>query len=178
MKKESFLWNIYGSGVILFLGLCFLLFPLLHITDVTLVFRIFLAIFTLISVVEFKAQYKNKEYSSFLVFLISILLLIGSFLFPLTEQPRSLALSLLVWILFVSVAKIKRADFFHDRKSKVWCLEISLFFLLFFNGICTCINFAFSEVTTVLSFGYFTFLCGVLEIQESLLLYFTKGKLK
>lgn len=178
MKKESFLWNVYGSGVILLFGCCFLLFPLFRITDITLVFRLFLAIFTIISLINFAAQYKNKEYSSFFVFLISIVLLIGSFLFPLTEQPKSLALSLLIWILFVSLAKIKRADFFHDRKSKIWCLEISLFFLFFLNGVCTCINFAFSEVTSVLSFGYFTFLYGVLEIQESLLLYFTKGKLK
>ena len=178
MKRESFLWNIYVSGVLLLLGLCFLLFPLFQITDITLVFRLFLAVFAIVSVIMFVSQYKNKEYSSFSIFCISILLLIGSFLFPLTVEPKNLALSLLVWILFVSLAKIKRADFFHDRKSKIWCLEISLFFLFFLNGVCTCVNFAFSEVTSVLCFGYFTFLYGVLEIQESLLLYFTKGKLK
>ena len=178
MKKESFLWNIYGSGVILLFGCCFLLFPLFHITNIALVFRLFLAMFTIISLTGFVAQYKNKEYSSFLIFLISIILLILSFLVSLTEQPKILALSLLVWILFVSLAKVKRADFFHDRKSKIWCLEISLLFLFFLNGIFTCINFAFSETTTVLNFGYFTFLYGVLEIQEYLLIYFTKGKLK
>ena len=178
MKKESFLWNIYLSGDIILLGSCFLLFPLFHITDITLVFRIFLSVFTLISLIGFGAQYKNKEYSSFLIFLVSIVLLILSFLVSLTEQPKILALSLLIWILFVSLAKVKRADFFHDRKSKIWCLEISLLFLFFLNGIFTCINFAFSETTTVLNFGYFTFLYGVLEIQEYLLIYFTRGKLK
>ena len=158
MKKKSFLWNVYGSVVILLFGCFFLLLPLFHISDITLVFGLFLAMFTIISLVMFVGQYKNKEYSSFFVFLISIILLIGSFLFPLTSQPKTLALSLLVWILFVSLAKIKRADFFHDRKSKIWCLEISLFFLFFLNGICTCLNFAFTEITSVLSFGYFIFL--------------------
>ena len=59
MKKESFLWNVYGSGVILLFGCCFLLFPLFRITDITLVFRLFLAIFTNNSLINFAAQYKN-----------------------------------------------------------------------------------------------------------------------
>ncbi len=178
MEKEKFLWCVWGSIGIIIIGILFLVFPLLTITNLDLVFKLFLGGFTIVSLLEFLFQYKNKEYSSFIIFAASIIILCVSFVFKLTDSPRVLALSLLAWLLFAAFAKIKKADFFHDRKSKVWCLEISMLVLLFIAGLLTSANFAFNSTTSVLILGYFTFLYGVLDLQENLLIYLTKGKIK
>lgn len=178
MEKEKFLWCVWGSIGIIIIGILFLIFPLLTITNLDLVFKLFLGIFTLVSLLEFLFQYQNKEYSSFLIFLASIIILISSFVFNITETPKTLALTLMAWLLFASFAKTKKADFFHDRKSKIWCLEISFLILLFIAGLLTSINFAFNSETSILILGYFTFFYGVIELQENLLIYLTKGKIK
>lgn len=178
MKQERIIYSVWGSGAIVLLGMILLLFPLLNILDLTFVYRLFLGVFSIISLIQFVIQYKDKEWSSFLIFLVSILLLCSSFLWNLAETPKIFSLTLLIWILFVSLARAKRADFFHDRKSKVWCLEMGLLVLFFLAGVLTCANFAFRDETSILLMGYFTFFCGVLDFQENMLIYLTRGKIK
>ena len=80
MKKESVLGSVFGSVLLLLLGSIFLLFPILSITDVLFVYRLFLGGFTIVSLLQFIIQFKSKEYSAFFLFVISIVLLAVSFL--------------------------------------------------------------------------------------------------
>ena len=178
MKKENSIWDLYISGIIICLGGLFLLFPLLNITDLNLVYRIFLGTLSILSIIRFFKHWQSKEYSSYFLFFISMLLFICSFLWNLTATPKIFALSLLSWVLFASFAILKRADFFHDRKSKIWCLEVALLICFFLGGILTCANFAFNTETSILLLGYFCFMYGVLELQQNLMIYLTKGKIK
>ena len=65
MKKESVLGSVFGSVLLLLLGSIFLLFPILSITDVLFVYRLFLGGFTIVSLLQFIIQFKSKEYSAF-----------------------------------------------------------------------------------------------------------------
>ena len=177
MKKESVLGSVFGSVLLLLLGSIFLLFPILSITDVLFVYRLFLGGFMIVSLLQFIIQFKSKEYSAFFLFVISIVLLAVSFLAEFST-PKVLALTLLIWLLFVSLGKVKKADFYHDRKSKIWCILMSLWFLFFICGIFTCLNFGFSNEVSVLGFGYLTFFYGALDLQEYILVYLTRGKIK
>lgn len=89
-----------------------------------------------------------------------------------------MALSLLVWILVITLVKLKKADYYHDHKSRVWCIEVGFLVMFLLSGVLTCLNFYNQVETQILVLGYFVLICGILEVQESLLLYLTKGKLK
>lgn len=177
MKKEVSLHNLWGSILILLAGIVFLLFPIFKITDVLLVYRLYLGIFVVVSLFQFITTLKTKEYSSFFSFAISIVLLSVSF-FVKEMTPKIYALNLLTWLLFVTLGKVKKADFYHDRKSKIWCILSLLWFMFFICGVLTSLNFGFHNTVSILSFGYLTFFYGALEIQEYMITYLTKGKLK
>ena len=62
MKQERIIYSVWGSGAIVLLGMILLLFPLLNILDLTFVYRLFLGVFSIISLIQFVIQYKDKEW--------------------------------------------------------------------------------------------------------------------
>lgn len=178
LKKESLLGSVGISILIVLLGTFIICCPLLKINDLNLVYRIFFLVYALIQLGQFLLLYKKKDYTNIFAFLISIFFLIISFPFNLVADPKIIALSLLVWILVIALVKLKKADYYHDHKSRVWCIEVGYLVMFLLSGVLTCLNFYNSTEIQILVLGYFVLICGILEVQESLLLYLTKGKLK
>ena len=178
MKSRDFKNSIGCSIVVLLLGAILICCPMLNMTNITLLYRFFFGIYAIIQIGQFLILYKKKDYTNFFAFAISFLLLIASFIWNLTENPKSLALSLLVLIFVIALVKLKKADYYHDRKSKVWLMEIFYLCVFLGSGFLTCFNFAYQVDTQILMLGFFAFICGILETSESFILYLTKGKLK
>jgi len=178
LKKENWLCNIGVSVLFLLFGSFILCCPILNIDNITTIYRLFLGTLAFLQVLKFAILYKQKDYTNFFAFLISIILCIGSFIWDFTGTPRILALTLLIWILVIALVKLKKADYYNDRKSKVWCMEVALLLMFLLTGVLTCLNFAYESKTQIIVLGYFIFISGIFEVVESLLLYLTKGKLK
>lgn len=178
MKNKDFRNSIGCSLVILLLGVLIICSPILEVTNIEFLYRIFLGVYGIIQLGQFLILYKKKDYTNFFAFAISFGLLIASFMWDLTESPKTLAFSLLVWIAVIALVKLKKADYYHDRKSKVWCMEVFYLCTFLVSGILTCINFAYQTDTQILLLGFFIFISGILETGEAFILYLTKGKLK
>lgn len=178
LKEENALASFLCSFIIFALGVFILCCPVLHILDFTFVYPLFFGVYALTDLVLFALSYHRKEYSYFVSFLVSFVLFVLLFVFDLTSSPRSIALSLLIFVLFNSLAKLKRADYYHDKKSKMWTVEVVLLGLFFLTSIFTSMNFAFGVETQILVLGFFTIICGIFKVVEWLIVYLTKGKLK
>ena len=94
------------------------------------------------------------------------------------SNTRNLAIFILIFALCKSFIKLKKADFYHDRKSKYWLIEVAS--LLFFLGISILesINLSFEENILFIVFGFYSFFLGVLDFYEILFYNLTRGKLK
>ena len=178
MKDENVLISIGCASVIFLLGIFILCCPILNIKDFSFVYPLFFGVYALTELVLFALSYHRKEYSNFISFLISFILFAMGFLMNLTDSPRSIAISLLVFVFVNALAKLKRADYYHDRKSKLWTVEITMLLMFFVIGILASMNFAWSVEASILVLGFFTFICGIFKIVELLVLYLTKGKIK
>ena len=176
MQKNKFVYSIGLSVLAFTLGCLFLLLPMFSVSDSTLIYRLFLGIYGLIELGQFVVLYEKKDYTNFFVFAISAILFIASFVYDLAV-PRVTSLTLLLFVGVFALAKLKKADYYHDRKSRVWSIELTLLLLFLFSGVLTCFQFLHStDIALIL--GYFTIISGAIETSESFVLYLTKGKIK
>ncbi len=168
--------NMICAIFIILNGFFLLLCPILQLTSMSNLFLGSLIFQAISYALLFMATIKEKNYLPALTCLVTIIISIVQAIFNVANTPKHLAITLLIWLLFLSLIKLKKADQYHDKKSKMWQLEIAGLFLFVFTGILTSINFLFSIETSILIFGYFILIMGILDFFDSFLAYLTKGK--
>lgn len=178
MKKEKFLENMIGAIVLILYSAILLSSSLTFPLPVKVIVPMLFFLYGLIHFVIFFLNKKEKQYFSLALGSISFFFLFVSFVPVILEVPKNFALFLLAWTFCVSFVKLKKADFYHDRKSKFWHIEISSLFLFLLSSILVSVNLFHKEEVLVLIFGFYAFILGSLEFFEALFLNLTKGKLK
>lgn len=166
------------SGLLILNGIFLLVCPLLKWTFFLELFVGTMVFYAIINAIEFFLTMKSKDYTSAFTCLASLVIGIVGYVFKVTETPKYLALALLIWLLFLSLIKLKKADMYHDKKSKMWQFETALLFLFVITGILTSINFLFGLEANIIVFGYFILITGIFEFLDPFLAYLTKGKIK
>ena len=178
LNEKNILVSIFCSFLLFLLSIFILCCPILRIKDFSFVYPLFFGVYALTELLLFALSYHRKEYSNFISFLISFVLFIMGFLMNLTESPRSIAISLLVFVLVNALAKLKRADYYHDRKSRLWSIEMTILVMFIVTGVVTSLNFAWGVEAQILTLGFFALICSIFKVVELLVVYLTKGKLK
>lgn len=175
-KKERMSLDL--SFISLLLGVFILVCPILRIMDLTFILRLFYGSYAIVSLIQFVINKDKKEYSNLFEFMVSMLLLIVSFIWNLVGTSKVFALSLLAWIICNVFIKLKKADYYNDRHSRIWIMEISFLGLFLLSGVLTCLNLVFEGTAAMLSFGYFTLISGIFKVLDHLIIYLTNGRLK
>ena len=178
LKEKNIIASIICAFLLFLLSIFILCCPVLHIRDFSFVYPLFFGVYALTELVLFALSYHRKEYSNFISFLISFILFVMGFLMNLTESPRSIAISLLVFVLVNALAKLKRADYYHDRKSRLWSIEMTMLVMFIITGVVSSMNFAWGVEAQILTLGFFALICSIFKVVELLVVYLTKGKLK
>ncbi len=184
LEKEVLLMNIKQKidtvAAILFLLIgCFLLLcPLMQFTQINLLFILTMLFYTIINFGKFLLTKEQNRRGSLYSSLAALIVMIIAIFFQINESVLNLTILLFIWITFESLIKLKRADYFHDRKSKFWILEMIYLILFIVFGIFTGINLNQTIDIQILLLGYFFFFHGVLEFINPIIFYFTKERMK
>ena len=64
----------------------------------------------------------------------------------------------------MSLAKLKKMDYYHDKKDRMWKIRFINLGLFIITGILTSINLAYPNSVQVLIIGYFLLTHGILEL--------------
>jgi uncharacterized membrane protein HdeD (DUF308 family) len=166
--------DIMASMLCIFLGGLLLLFPLMKYTDINTSFMTIMFVYSIINSGKYLI---TKDLSDFKTILSSLAsLFIGSLAFMIKVGDSSLNLAILffVWIIFQSLIKLKKADYYNDRNNRLWILEISFLVIFILMGILTAINLNYNSDIQILMLGFFFFTNGVLEFIEPIILILTK----
>ncbi len=144
-----------------------LILPMFHITNINHLMIFVFSSYSIFNLIQFIFTYKSKDYESLFTAFISILTLILSIIFEMSS-PRTLALILMCWIALMSLTKLKKIDYYHDRHDEMW--KVRVFNLLFFilAGILTSINLAYSSEVQIIIIGFFMLIHGILELFDPL----------
>lgn len=169
--------DLYASILFLLNGVFLLLCPLLGVEDINILFLITMGVFTIVNVGKFLLTRESKDYEGLYMGVVSLGVGIASYFYPVVNNT-TLVILLLTWITLVSLIKLKKADYYNDRKSKLWILEIAFLILFILIGILTSINFQYANNIKILMLGFFFFIHGILEFIDPIIIYLTKERIK
>ena len=172
MKKRTI--ELINSIVLVLFGIIVLALPLFDNNDIELVFILMFSRFGFISLYKFILVYKTKDYDGLFTFIACILGLVLVYILDL-EKPFHLALLIMLWVIVMSLIKLKKSDYYHDRKSKEWLIKFITMILFISTGIICAINLN-EPNEQMLVVGFFFYIHGILELMEPISLYLLKNK--
>lgn len=169
MKKKQ-LVDLIIAVFLIVCGSVILLFPLFHFVKVKLIFLGILGVYTVLNFIKFILTYKDKDYEGLFTSIASIIVFVVALNLNISEVPWYLALSLLIWIILISLIKLKKGDYYNDRKNKMWVIEIISLVLFILVGLLTTMNLYYENDIQVLILGYFFLIYGILDLFDPLII--------
>ncbi len=167
MEKRNLI-NFVASWFIILLGAIVLVLPIFNITNIRLIFIVMITIYGLVNVIKNLVLLEFKEYSSFSKGISCILILLALLFVDINDSPWNLALLLFIWVILMSLTKLKEADYYHDRKNKLWLFNIVCLIVFILTGILATINLYCAGDIQILILGFFFVIIGILDVMEPL----------
>lgn len=146
-----------------------LLLPSFNITNVLLVLIIVMASFAFLKLLQFILTFKDKDYQSLFMSIISLISCLVLAIFELDK--KIILLIFLIWMGLTCLVKLKKADYYHDRDNKLWVFRIIVLLIFLTIGLLTGLNLYQSDSLEILLFGYFFFINACLEMLDPMILY-------
>ncbi len=175
MNKKQKVELIIATFLII-IGSLLLIFPLFHFIQVKLIFTSVLGIYAILNFIKFLFVKQTKDYEGLFATLASLIVIILASFLDIESIPWYLALTLFIWIIFMSLIKLKKADYYNDRKNKAWILEIITLILFILSGLLTTINLYYENDIQILLLGYFYLIHGILELVDPIALFLKDSK--
>ena len=94
----------------------------------------------------------------------------------INDSPWNLALVLFIWVILMSLTKLKESDYYHDRKNKLWVLNVVNLILFILVGILTSVNLFYTSDIQILIIGFFFLINGILELMDPIVAYILETK--
>lgn len=161
--------NLIISSIILLLGIILMILsPATDYAPITMLYLTFI-VYSLIKLLEYfltKPKDDNEELYTAIVCAIASL---SGFKFIDYNTQMVLSLTLAVWVGAMSIIKLIKIDYLHDRNDKLMYINLGTFFLFLLLGLLTSINLYFSETVQFLMLGFFFITVGLLDLAEDLI---------
>lgn len=154
-------------------GSVMLVLPLVHFANVKTIFLCVLGVYAILNFIQFLLTREAKDYEGLLTALASLVILMVSACLDIAKTPWYLAACLFGWVILMSLIKLKKADYYNDRKNKVWILKTITLGLFILTGLLTTINLYYDNDIQVLILGYFFLIHGMLELFDPITVYLT-----
>lgn len=163
------------AGILIFISCIVLILPLFNIDNIKMIFTSIISLYGISHLIKNFTTLASKDYSGFGTSLNSVIVLI-LMMFLDVNEPWNLALLLFVWVILMSLTKLKESDYYHDRKNKLWKLNVCNLLLFILVGILTTINLYYPSEVQIIILGFFFLIHGILELMDPLVAYIIEKK--
>lgn len=170
MKRKQIV-DLITAVTLIIVGSILLIFPLLKIVNVKYIFMGVLSFYGVMNLIQYLLTTKSKDYEGLFTMIASIITLVILGLVNIEKNPLNLALTLFVWITLMSLIKLKKCDYYHDRHKKIYILRIITLILFVLTGLLCTINLYYEPQVQVLVLGFFYFIHGILELVDPITNY-------
>lgn len=175
MEKRTLVEFIVALVLILF-GITMTILPIINYTNIKVVFIGIIALYGVIHLIKNLIIVDYKEWSGFETALSSMVILVIMFFKDIKDNPWNLTLLLLIWIILMSLTKLKESDYYHDRKNKLWKLNLFNLLLFIITGLLTAVNLYNTSSNQIVVLGFFFTINGILELMDPLVAYIINNK--
>ena len=170
MKRKQIV-DLVTAVTLIIVGSVLLIFPLLKIVNVKYIFMGVLSFYGVMNLIQYLLTTKSKDYEGLFTMIASIIALVILGLVNVEKNPLNLSLTLFVWITLMSLIKLKKCDYYHDRHKKIYILRIITLILFVLTGLLCTINLYYEPSVQVLVLGFFYFIHGILELIDPITNY-------
>jgi len=150
--------------------------PIFNINNVKVAFIVIIAVYGIIHLIKNFFILTVKDYSGFSTSASCVVALIFMLFLDVNDSPWNLALILFVWVILMSLTKLKESDYYHDRKNKLWELNIVNLILFILTGVFASVNLYYTGDIQILVLGFFFLINGILELMDPLVAYIIEKK--
>ncbi len=175
MKQKQKIELIIGT-ILVFLSMIILFFPVYHFSNVKFIFSGVLIVYAICNFVKYLLIKKDKDIESLLTTIGVVGFTAAILIFDLTTKPIRLAFTLFAFVILMSIIKLNKADYYHDRRNKMWLLEIITLVLFVISGFLASINLYYSSDVQVIVLGFFFLIYGILEIFDPIIIGYIRRK--
>lgn len=170
MERRT-LTEFITAWVLILCSCIVLILPIFNITNVKNVFILIISTYGISHLLKNFTIVKSKDYSGFMTAFNSVIILACMLFLDINDSPWNLALLLFVWIILMSLTKLKESDYYHDRQNKLLKLNVFNLLLFILVGILTTVNLYYTSDIQILVLGFFFLIHGILELMDPLVAY-------
>lgn len=167
MKKKQKV-DIANALCLILIGTILLVIPMFSFKNIYVLTIIIYGLYTILGSIRFLLVKETKDYEGLHTALSSLIPLIMTIIIK-PENPRHLALILCIWIICMAMTKLKKIDYYHDRRDRMWKVRAFILGLFLLAGILTSINLAHTSEIQIIVFGFFMLIHGILELFDPIL---------
>ena len=159
--------NIIISGILLFMGIMMLVVPFLGFIQPNALLYVVFSIYALLKVIEvIITKPKNGDYEDISTAVACALAAISGFKYINYDPPMVLSITLASWVGIMSIIKLIKLDYYHDRENGMLYVNLVTFSMFLLLGLLTSINLYFNETVQILMLGFFFVINGLLNLAE------------
>ena len=166
--KEKQKVDVISAVFMTLTGIMLLILPSFRILTMRYVLVSVYILYAAINIARFFLTMKYKDYEGLHYALASMVAIIINLVIDLSS-PRFLALGLFVWISLVSLSKLKKIDYYHDKRDRMWKFAVADLIIFLLTGILSCINLYYATQVQIIVIGFFFLINGILEIFDPII---------
>ena len=151
MKKENI--DLLVGVLMILLGSILVALPHINIVSIKTVLTSVMSFYMIINFLKYAFTMKFKDYEGLQVSIASLVTCILAFTLDINNKPKYLAITILVWLILMSLIKLKKADYYHDRSNNLWTLKIFILSFFILVGLLTSINLYYNQEVQILVLG-------------------------
>ena len=169
-KKEIILRdkvNIIISGILTLMGILTLIMPFLGFMKPNALLYVVFSVYALIKIIEvILTKPKNGDYEDIFTAIACALAAVSGFKYINYDPPMVLSITLASWVGIMSIIKLIKLDYYHDRENGMLYVNLVTFSMFLLLGLLTSINLYFNETVQILMLGFFFVINGLLNLAE------------
>lgn len=159
--------NIIVSFVLLLMGILMLIVPFLGFMEPNMLLYVVFSIYALIKIIEIIiVKNSTNDYEDIFTAIACALAAVSGFKFINYDSPMVLSITLASWVGIMSIIKLIKLDYYHDRENGMFYVNLVTFSMFLLLGLLTSINLYFNETVQILMLGFFFVINGLLNLAE------------
>ena len=159
--------NLICSAILLLVGLAMFILPWIKILDPVKILYVVYSIYALVKLVEYFLTRNGSDLENLYTAIASALAAISGFIFINYEPIIVLSMTLASWVAVMSIIKLIKLDYYHDRENGMLYVNLITFSLFILLGLLTSINLYFNETVQYIMLAFFFVVNGLLMLAEN-----------
>lgn len=155
--------------VLLFISIVMLVLPLFNVSNLNIIMPLVFGLYSIVNIIQYLLTKESKDKEGMYTTFASLVAMLESIIFNMNENYKLTALLLMTWITFMSLIKLKKADYYHDKNDRMWKIRSLTLVLFILSGLLTSVNLFYDNEIRLIIIGYFFFIHAILEIIDPII---------